>query len=330
MTDIIRIGTRGSRLALVQAQMVADRLQAAHPDLQIEIKEILTSGDWKPEHGETRLAEAAGGKGLFAKEIERAILEGAVDCGVHSLKDMPSFLPAGLEIAFVMEREDPRDVLLSDKYDSLAALPAGAVVGTSALRRQAFLLQRRPDLKVVPLRGNVPTRIEKMKSGQVDAMILASAGLRRLGLESEIKEYFEAEEFLPGAAQGVIGIEVRENDTRTKQYLSVLNDNNTNLIVTAERAALQTLDGSCRTPVGSYAVWSVARTRMHLKVEVASPDGVTRYQDEIEGDVAHADDAARLGQVVGLRLKARVPEELLIDDAKIMQAQNGAPAKDPQ
>lgn len=321
MTDIIRIGTRGSRLALVQTHMVADRLRAVHPGLQIEIKEILTSGDWKPEHGETRLAEAAGGKGLFAKEIERAILDNVVDCGVHSLKDMPSFLPEGLEIAFVMEREDPRDVFLSHCYDSLAAMPAGAVVGTSALRRQAFVLQRRPDLNVVPLRGNVPTRIEKMKSGQVDAIVLASAGLKRLGLESEIKEYFAADEFLPGAAQGVIGIEVRENDTRTKNYLAALNDINTNLIVTAERAALQTLDGSCRTPVGCYAVWSDDAQKMHLKVEVASPDGADRYQDAIEGHVRTADDAARLGQVVGLRLKARVPADLLIDDAKILNAQ---------
>ncbi len=322
MTDIIRIGTRGSRLAMIQTHMVADRLRAAHPDLHVEIKEILTSGDWKPEHGEKRLAEAAGGKGLFAKEIERAILDGDVDCGVHSLKDMPSFLPPGLEIAFVMEREDPRDVFLSHKYGSLDAMPAGAVVGTSALRRQAFVLQRRPDLRVVPLRGNVPTRIEKMKSGQVDGMILASAGLRRLGLESEIKQYFDADEFLPGAAQGVIGLEVRQNDTATKKWLSVLNDLNTNLIVTAERAALQTLDGSCRTPVGSYATWS--GERMHLKVEVASPDGKDRYQDEIEGVVASMEDAERLGQVVGLRLKARVPADLLIDDAKIIAAQSVA------
>ncbi len=322
MTDIIRIGTRGSRLAMVQTHMVADRLRAAHPDLTIEIKEILTSGDWKPEQGETRLAEAAGGKGLFAKEIERAILDGEVDCGVHSLKDMPSFLPEGLEIAFVLEREDPRDVFLSHKYDSLEALPAGAVVGTSALRRQAFILQRRPDLNVVPLRGNVPTRIEKMKNGQADAIILASAGLRRLGLESEIKQYFDASTFLPGAAQGVIGLEVRKNDTRTKKYLSVLNDNNTNLIVTAERAALQTLDGSCRTPVGCYAIWAdhAAGPRMRLKVEVASPNGVDRYQDEIEGLVSHQEDAARLGQIVGLRLKARVPEDLLIDEGKILKA----------
>lgn len=319
MTDIIRIGTRGSRLAMIQTHMVADRLGAVHPDLHIEIKEILTSGDWKPEHGETRLAEAAGGKGLFAKEIERAILSGEVDCGVHSLKDMPSILPEGLEIAFVTAREDPRDVFLSHKYDSLDAMPAGAVVGTSALRRQAFVLQKRPDLKVAPLRGNVPTRIEKMKSGQVDGMILASAGLRRLGLESEIKQYFSTDEFLPGAAQGVIGIEVRQNDTATKKWLSALDDLNTNLIVTAERAALQALDGSCRTPVGSYATWS-GTTRMHLKVEVASPDGQDRYQDEIEGMVTSSEDAARLGQVAGLRLKARVPADLLIDDAKILAA----------
>lgn len=316
MTDTIRIGTRGSKLAMVQTHMVADALKAAHPDLHIEIIEILTSGDWKPEHGETRLAEAAGGKGLFAKEIERAIMDGQVDVGVHSLKDMPSFLPDGLEIPFVLVREDPRDVFVSHKYDSLASMPAGSVVGTSALRRQAFVLQRRPDLKVVPLRGNVPTRIEKMKSGQVDALVLASAGLRRLGLESEIKQYFSADEFLPGAAQGVIGLEVRRNDTATKKILSVLDHLNTNLIVTAERAALQTLDGSCRTPVGSYATWS--GERMHLKVEVASPDGKDSYKDEIEGTVASHGEAERLGQVVGLRLKARVPADLLTDDYKEM------------
>ncbi len=190
MTDTLRIGTRGSKLAMVQTHMVVDAVRRVHPGLMVEVKEILTSGDWKPEHGETRLAEAAGGKGLFAKEIERALLDGEIDCGVHSLKDMPSFLPPGLEIPFVLEREDPRDVFLSHQYDSLESMPAGSVVGTSALRRQAFILQKRPDLKVVPLRGNVPTRIEKMKSGQVGALVLASAGLRRLGLESEIKQYF--------------------------------------------------------------------------------------------------------------------------------------------
>lgn len=309
---LIRIGTRGSKLAMVQTQMVVDRLKATHPDLAIEVKEIQTSGDWKLEHGETRLAEAAGGKGLFAKEIERAIMDGEIDCGVHSLKDMPSFLPPGLEIAFVLEREDPRDVFLSHKYDSFESMPSGSVIGTSALRRQAFVLQRRPDLKVVPLRGNVPTRIEKMKSGQVDALVLACAGLKRLGLESEIKQYFSAEEFLPGAAQGVIGIEVRHNDTETKKWLSVLNHSETTLIVTAERAALQTLDGSCRTPVGAYATRS--GDRMHLKVEVASPDGKDRYEDEIEGAVMNVTDAERLGQIVGLRLKARVPANLLTDE----------------
>lgn len=311
MSHTIRIGTRGSRLALVQTQMVVDALKLAHPDLTVEVKEIVTSGDWKPEQGETRLAEALGGKGLFAKEIELALLDQVIDCGVHSLKDMPSFLPPGLEIPFVLEREDARDVFVSEKYGSLEAMPAGSVIGTSALRRQAFILQKRPDLKVVPLRGNVPTRIEKMKSGQVDALVLACAGLKRLGLESEIKDYFSAEGFLPGAAQGVIGLEVRNNDTETKKWLSALNHSETILIVTAERAALQTLDGSCRTPVGSYAVKN--GDKVHLRVEVASPDGKDRYEDEIEGHVTSLADAERLGQVVGLRLKARVPAALLMD-----------------
>ena len=311
MTDTLRIGTRGSKLAMVQTHMVVDAVRRVHPGLMVEVKEILTSGDWKPEHGETRLAEAAGGKGLFAKEIERALLDGEIDCGVHSLKDMPSFLPPGLEIPFVLEREDPRDVFLSHQYDSLESMPAGSVVGTSALRRQAFILQKRPDLKVVPLRGNVPTRIEKMKSGQVGALVLASAGLRRLGLESEIKQYFSVDEFLPGAAQGVIGLEVRSNDTATKKWLSALNHSETILIVTAERAALQTLDGSCRTPVGALA--TLKGDRIHLRVEVASPDGKDSYVDEIEGAAVTLADAERLGQVVGLRLKARVPADLLTE-----------------
>ncbi|MFN3826017.1 MAG: hydroxymethylbilane synthase [Micavibrio sp.] len=309
MTQKIRIGTRGSRLAMVQTHMVADALKKARPDLHIEIVEILTSGDWKPEHGETRLSEAAGGKGLFAKEIERALIEGQIDCGVHSLKDMPSFLPEGLEISHVLEREDPRDVFVSDRYGSLADLPAGAVVGTSALRRQAYVLNKRPDLKVVPLRGNVPTRIEKMRGGQVDALILASAGLTRLGLSSEIKEYFSLESFLPGAAQGVIGLEVRCDDQQTKNLLQPLNHNETHITVSAERAALQTLDGSCRTPIGAYA--RLSEGRMHLAVSVLDPDGTEIYADEIEGSVTTLDDACRLGQIVGLRLKARIPAGLL-------------------
>lgn len=312
MTQTIRIGTRGSKLALVQTHMVADALRRAHPGMQVEIREILTSGDWKPEHGETRLAEAAGGKGLFAKEIERALIDGVIDCGVHSLKDMPSFLPPGLEISHVLEREDPRDVFISDKYGSLADMPPGAVIGTSALRRQALILNRRPDLKVIPLRGNVPTRIEKMRAGQADALILASAGLTRLGLISEIKEYFSADDFLPGAAQGVIGIEARSDDMATKNILEALDHSETHLIVLSERAALQTLDGSCRTPVGAHAVRKAGQ-KMHLRVRVISPDGRDVYADEIEGVVQTREEAERLGQVVGLRLKARVPAGLLTD-----------------
>ncbi|QQG36777.1 MAG: hydroxymethylbilane synthase [Micavibrio aeruginosavorus] len=312
MTQTIRIGTRGSKLALVQTHMVADALRRAHPGLQIEIKEILTSGDWKPEHGETRLAEAAGGKGLFAKEIERALIDGAIDCGVHSLKDMPSFLPPGLEISHVLPREDPRDVFVSDKYGSLAEMPSGAVIGTSALRRQALVLNRWPGLKVIPLRGNVPTRIEKMRAGQVDALILASAGLTRLGLTAEIKEYFSVDDFLPGAAQGVIGVETRSGDMVTKRILDALDHFETRLIVLSERSALQTLDGSCRTPVGAYAVRK-ADQKMHLRVNVISPDGRDVYADEIEGVVQTREEAERLGQIVGLRLKARVPPGLLTD-----------------
>ena len=307
----LRIGTRGSKLALVQTAMVSDLLRAAHPGLVIEQVVIQTSGDWKPEQGEARLSEVEGGKGLFAREIERAILAGEVDCGVHSLKDMPSFLPEGLVIRHVLERADCRDVFLSNgTMRIIEDLPVGAVVGTSSLRRQALLLHRRPDLKVVPLRGNVPTRIEKMRSGQVDAAILALAGLQRLGLESEIASIFEPEAMLPAAAQGIIGIETRDGDMATAALFDAIHHKTTGLMAAAERAALATLDGSCHTPIGAYAV--VDGDSMTLRVLVASADGVQMFRDEQTGPVHGDDDAANLGRLVGLRLKSRVPADLFM------------------
>lgn len=309
MKTILRIGTRGSKLALVQAGMVADALRAAHPGLEVEIKTILTSGDWRPEQGETRLSEAKGGKGQFAREIERAILSGEVDCGVHSLKDMESHLPEGLVIRHVLKRADPRDVFLANGPLRIADLPQGAVVGTASLRRQALVLKERPDLKVVPLRGNVPTRIEKLRSGQVDAAILALAGLQRLGLESKIASVLEPDEMLPAACQGIVGIEIQAEDAETGALLDAIHHEETGRLAAAERAALETLDGTCHTPIGAHAI--LRDGQLVLKVLVASADGSEIFTDEQAGPVQSDEDAAMIGRVAALRLKSRVPAEFL-------------------
>lgn len=309
MLNILRIGTRGSKLAMLQANMAAAALRAAHPGLHIEIIEILTSGDWRPAQGETRLSEAQGGKGLFAREIEAAILAGRVDCGVHSMKDMASFLPEGLAIDHMLAREDPRDAFLARDSKTLGDLKPGAVVGTSSLRRQAMILARRPDLKIVPLRGNVPTRIEKLKAGNVDATLLALAGLKRLGLEGEAGSILGVDEMLPAAGQGAIGIETRAGDQTTRSLLAPLNDNDTLLRVKAERAALQVLDGSCHTPIGAHAVLSDGD--MDLRVMVVSPDGRQVYEDEAKGPVKNAAQAEALGRALGERLKPRIPPGIL-------------------
>lgn len=309
MAKKLRIGTRGSKLALTQTNLVADALRAAHPDLDIEIIEILTSGDWKPSHGETRLMEAQGGKGQFAHEIEQRILAGEVDCGVHSMKDMPSFLPEGLKIEHFMKREDARDVFLSAQYACLDDMPAGAVIGTSSLRRQAFVLAKYPHLKVVPFRGNVPTRIEKMLQGQVDATFLAMAGLNRLGLDAHVTVALEPEAFLPACGQGVIGIEMRVGDADITELFDAISCERTALVMTAERAALQVLDGSCHTPVGAFA--TLDEDHMHLRVAVAQPDGSEFFEDEISGPVVTVEGARTMGQVIGHRLKPRLPEGIL-------------------
>lgn len=310
MAQKLRIGTRGSKLALVQANMVADALKRAHPGLDAEIVVIQSSADWKPEQGETRLSEAEGGKGLFAREIEQAILANAVDCGVHSMKDMASFLPDGLQVVHVLDRADPRDALLAnDGIQSIADLPQGAVVGTASLRRQAMLLALRPDLKIVPLRGNVPTRIEKLRGKQVDATILALAGLNRLGLAHEASCTIDADTMLPAAGQGIVGIETRVGDAQTALLLDAIHNRETGLVLAAERAALQVLDGSCHTPIGAHA--TLDGDQLHLRVLVASGDGVQVFRDEQSGPVHGDHDAILIGQVVGARLKSRLPDGIL-------------------
>ncbi len=302
----IKIGTRGSALALRQVEMVRDALG---PEVETETVVIKTSGDWNPADGEVRLPEGGGGKALFAKEIEEALLAGAIDCAVHSMKDMDSGLPAGLMIEHMLPREDPRDALISKSGATLADLPEGATVGTTSIRRQGFLLRQRTDLKIVPFRGNVGTRLEKLKNGEVDATLLAVAGLRRLGLESEITEILEPEVMLPSAGQGAVGIELRESDNKLIAIFSQLICKETVLCVSAERAALAALGGSCHTPVGAYAI--LENGEIYLRVQLVSPDGKQDYFEEARRAVTDMNEAVALGRQIGEALKPGIPKELL-------------------
>lgn len=307
MTQPLRIGTRGSPLALWQAEEVKRRLHLAHPDLDdsaVEIVVITTTGDRIRD----RALAAAGGKGLFTKEIEESLADGSVDLAVHSMKDMPTVLPDGMEISCLLPREDPRDAFISLVAKSFDDLPAGAVVGTASLRRQSQLLFRRPDLKVVIFRGNVQTRLAKLEAGEAAATFLANAGLTRLGMTDRITALIEPEEMLPAVAQGAIGIEIRSNDEATRARLAPLHDAGTEAAVTAERAMLAALDGSCRTPIAGLAIDNPNGDGMWFRAEIVMPDGSRRHTTERTGAWA---DAARLGQDAGEELKALAGPEFL-------------------
>lgn len=302
MTTPLRIGTRGSPLALAQAHETRDRLAAAHPELavpgMIEIVVFKTTGDRILDR---TLAEA-GGKGLFTKELEEALLDGRADLAVHSMKDVPTWLPDGLEIACLLPREDPRDAFFSRTGAGLDSLPAGSVIGTAGLRRQAQILERRPDLTVVPLRGNVQTRLSKLEAGEVDATLLALAGLRRLGMADRITAVFEPDEMLPAVAQGAIGIEIRSGDDRTRGYLQALHCPGTAQRVTAERALLAALDGSCRTPIAALA--RLDGGTLTLDAKVLSTDGRQVFRAQRTGP---ATDGAAMGADAGAEIKALLP-----------------------
>jgi hydroxymethylbilane synthase len=301
----LRIGSRGSPLALVQAREVAHRLAAACGCAvdQIEIKVIRTTGDAIQDRP---LAEA-GGKGLFTKEIEDALLSGAIDFAVHSSKDMPTLLPPGLVLSAFLPREDPRDAFMSRKAKTLRELPQGAVVGTASLRRQALVKRLRPDLQVVPLRGNVETRLRKLESGEVDATLLAVAGLKRLGLLSAATTILEIEEFLPAVGQGAIGIETRAGDEGTRACIDKINDPDTATALAAERAFLAELDGSCRTPIGGHA--RVNAGVVNFRGIIVKPDGSEAFEVLREG---RAEDAAVLGADAGRELKNRAGSDFFI------------------
>jgi hydroxymethylbilane synthase len=292
------IGTRGSPLALAQASQVRDRLAAAHAlDAEaITLEVIRTTGDRISDRPLTE----AGGKGLFTKEIEEALIAGAIDLAVHSAKDMPTILPSGLRIAGVLKREDARDVFISRKAKTLAELPRGARVGTASLRRQALVKRLRPDLIVAPMRGNVETRLRKLDAGEVDATVLALAGLKRLGLTDAATAVLPVDQFLPAVGQGIIAIEARGDDERTLDLVLAVSHAATAAALTAERAFLAVLEGSCRTPIAGYA--TVAGGQLAFRGLIAKPDGSEVIETQRHGAVAAA---VRLGAEAGRELKQR-------------------------
>jgi hydroxymethylbilane synthase len=302
MSDSVRIATRKSPLALWQAGHVADALRRAYAHIAVEIVGMSTRGD---KILDAPLAKI-GGKGLFVKELEEGILEGRADIAVHSMKDVPADLPEGLHLAVIMEREDPRDVLVSNRYGSLGDLPAAARVGTSSLRRTCQLAERRPDLRIEPLRGNVGTRLGKLDAGDYDALVLAAAGLMRLGFGKRIRARLEPEESLPAIGQGAIGIECRQGDKLVEDLLAPLHHAPTADRVTAERALSNRLAGGCQVPIAGHAI--LKGDALYLRGLVGSPDGKRVLRSERRGPRASAED---LGVDLALDLIERGAGEIL-------------------
>jgi len=298
----LRIATRKSPLALWQAYHVRDKLLAAHPGLEIELLKMSTQGD---KILDTPLAKI-GGKGLFVKELEQGLYDKTADIAVHSMKDVPAILPDGLTLAVIMDRASPFDAFVSEKYHKISELPQGAVVGTASLRRQSQLLAHRPDLQIKSLRGNVGTRLQKLADGEFDAIILATAGLERLGLAEHIRQIIPAEQMLPGIGQGALGIECRTGDQRVLDIIDVLKDSDSFMAVGAERAMNVLLAGSCQTPIGGFATFQ--NQQLHVRGLVASEDGKRLLQAEIQGD---PEDYQRLGETVAHDLLAQGADDII-------------------
>lgn len=298
----LRIATRSSPLALWQAEEVARQLHAIYPELQVSLVEMKTRGD--------KLLDAplakVGGKGLFVKELEEGILAGKADIAVHSMKDVPVAFPPGLELAVIMQRGDPRDAFVSNHHESLAQMPAGTLVGTSSLRRQTQIRERYPQLRVDWLRGNVNTRLRKLDEGEYDAIILASAGLIRLGFGARIRVALEPEICLPAIGQGAVGIEVRCDDDAVKAMLAPLGDADTTIRVRAERALNEALNGGCQVPIAGFAL--LDQGQIYLRGLVGEPDGSLILRAEVRGDAAQAE---QLGQQVAADLRAQGAAQIL-------------------
>lgn len=298
----IVIATRASRLALWQAEHVRDRLQALYPQCEVELLSMSTKGDRILDRSLSKI----GGKGLFIKELETAILDGRADIAVHSLKDVPYDMPEPFALPVIMERDDPRDAFVSNHYDSLAAMPAGAVVGTSSLRRESQIRERFPHLIIKPLRGNLDTRLGKLDAGEYDGIILATVGLRRLGLADRIRSSIAVEQSLPSAGQGALGIEIHADRTDLAQWLAPLICQDSAARASAERAVTRTLGGSCQVPLAAYA--EIEAGQIWIRALVSEPDASVVYKAELRGPLA---DAEQLGRQVGLDLIAQGADEIL-------------------
>ena len=295
MEKIIKIGTRGSKLALWQANWVKSALKAGHPSLSVELVAIKTKGD---KILDVPLAKV-GGKGLFVKEIEDALLNGRIDLAVHSMKDMPAEIPNGLCIGAIPKRETPQDVLISRKGLLLSQLKQNARIGTSSLRRTAQLLHARPDLVVLPLRGNLDTRLKKLETENLDAIILAAAGVKRLGLEHRITEYLDEKVMLPAVGQGALCIEIRENDPEVESIIALLEHHQTRTVVLGERAFLNRLEGGCQVPIAAHG--KIEKSAFTLCGLVASVDGTTVIRETLSG---HKDSS----EIIGVKLADRLAE----------------------
>jgi len=302
----IKIGTRKSKLALWQSEWVKSKIEAAFPDVKVTLVKIVTKGDKILDVPLARI----GDKGLFTKEIEDAMLKGEVDIAVHSLKDVPSFLPEGLSLIAFSDREDPRDAFLSNGRYTLETLPEGAVVGTSSLRRKAQLKMFRKDLRIEDLRGNVDTRIRKLKEGQYDAIILASAGVKRLGFEREIDEIIPPEKMIPSVSQGILGIEGREKDKEIIEIVrKAINSQESEIAAAVERSFLRTVEGGCQVPLGCYA--EVNGRKIHVRAFISDLEGEIFYKEEGVFKFDNLDDAERIGASIAERLLALGGKEIL-------------------
>ena len=283
MPSELKIGTRGSQLALFQANWVKDRLVQAHPDLRVTLIKIKTTGD---KIQDAPLAKI-GGKGLFVKEIEEALLKKRTDLAVHSIKDVPTEFPEGLHLSVITKREDPRDVLISKDGKPLKDLPKGAKIGTSSLRRQAQLLHFRSDFELIPLRGNLDTRLKKLKTMNLDAIVLALAGVKRLGFDEKITEIIPPEVSLPAIGQGALGIETRMADQEVESQIRLLNDRDSSIAISAERAFLKKLEGGCQVPIAAFA--RIVGTTLHIDGLVGTIDGKRLIRHHVEGPIERAE-----------------------------------------
>lgn len=284
MMKTLKIATRQSPLAMWQAEHIRDRLEQLHPQVKVELVTFVTQGD---KILDTPLAKI-GGKGLFVKELEAALLDGRADLAVHSMKDVPMHLPEGLELAVICEREDPFDAFVSNQYEKFEDLPQGAKLGTSSLRRKCQVLKQRPDLDVIDLRGNVGTRLSKLDAGQYDAIILASSGLKRLGLHERIRHTLDAQVSLPAVGQGALGLECRSNDQGILDLIMPLMHQETDVCVRAERAFNAYLEGGCQVPIAGYA--TLEGQTISLEGRVGSPDGQTLLIQQVQGTTAQAEE----------------------------------------